>query len=126
MATTNLLAGWIAIVVGLLSGALIGMFFHRDEWLGGYDSWRRRMLRLGHIACVGTGLLNIAFAASVGLVSPPEVSGIASCFFVVGAIAMPLTCGLSAWRKSFRHLFFIPVVSLLIAAGDMLRIALCP
>ena len=31
----NLAAGWIAILVGLLGGTLIGLFFHREDWLGG-------------------------------------------------------------------------------------------
>jgi len=33
---------------------------------------------------------------------------------------MPTICFLSAWRDSFRHLFFIPVVSLLLATADLL------
>jgi hypothetical protein len=39
----------------------------------------------------------------------------ASISFVVGGLAMPIVCFLSGWRKPFRHLFFIPVVSLLLA-----------
>ena len=45
MATLNFQVAWIAILAGLLTGAAIGMFFHAEEWLGGYGSWRRRMLR---------------------------------------------------------------------------------
>ncbi len=61
----NFYVGWIAILTGLVAGAAIGMFFHRDDWLEGYGSWRRRMLRLMHISLVGTGLLNLAFALSL-------------------------------------------------------------
>jgi hypothetical protein len=43
-----------------------------------------------------------------------------SVAFVVGAVAMPTVCFLSAWRDSFRHLFFIPVLSLLVATTDLL------
>lgn len=118
MAHLNLGVGWVGILVGLLLGAGIGLFFHKADWLGGYGGWRRRMLRLAHIALIGTGLLNILFALSVsalGLAAPPYL---ASVLLVVGAISMPTVCALSAWRMAFRHLFFIPVVSLVVAVGE--------
>jgi hypothetical protein len=117
MERVNLCAGWIAVLLGLLAGAGIGMFFHRDEWLGGYASWRRRMLRLTHISLVGTGLLNLAFALSVGWLPRHPCPPSAAILFLVGAATMPLVCGLSAWRPAFRHLFFVPVLSLVIASA---------
>jgi hypothetical protein len=116
----NLWAGWIAILVGLLTGATIGMFFHGEQWLGGYASWRRRMLRLVHISMVGTGLLNLAFAFSVAQLKLGHCPQIGSWLFVVGAVTMPAVCGFSAWRVSFRHLFFVPVLSLVVATADLL------
>jgi hypothetical protein len=32
----HLLIGWIAMLLGVLSGAVIGLFFHLDDWAGGY------------------------------------------------------------------------------------------
>ena len=86
MAQLNLCVGWIAILAGLLAGATIGMFFHADEWLGGYQSWRRRMLRLTHISLVGTGLLNLAFALSVDYLKMDQAPRIASILFVVAIL----------------------------------------
>ncbi len=120
METTNLFVGWAAILGGLLSGSLIGMFFDREDWAGGYDSWRRRMLRLTHISLVGTGLLNLAFAFSVRAVHLDPCPRPASVLFIVGALTMPAVCGLSAWRRVFRHAFFIPVLSLVAAGGDFI------
>jgi hypothetical protein len=120
MAELNLRVAWIAILLGLVSGTLIGLFFHQAEWLGGYASWRRRMIRLGHISFFGTGLLNLAFALSVAhlrLAQPPRI---ASLTFVIGAVAMPTVCFLSAWRQPLRHLFVIPVLSLIVATCDFL------
>lgn len=120
MREINFQTAWIAILLGLVTGAGLGLFFHGDDWLGGYGSWRRRMIRLGHISFFGTGFLNLAFAVSVrhlGLDQPPAV---ASAGFVLGALAMPAVCFLSAWRKPFRHLFAIPVSSLIVAAADFL------
>ena len=39
-------AGWLGMFLGVVSGAVIGMFFHREDWMGGYDSYRRRLTRL--------------------------------------------------------------------------------
>jgi hypothetical protein len=57
LATYNLLVGWVAMLAGVLSGAAIGLFFHQEEWLGGYGAYRRRMTRLGHISLFGLGFL---------------------------------------------------------------------
>jgi hypothetical protein len=120
MCEINLQVAWFAILIGLVTGTLIGLFFHDENWLGGYGTWRRRLIRLGHISFFGTGFLNLAFILSVkhlGLEGPPRV---ASMGFVLGALTMPTVCFLSAWRTSFRHLFVIPVASLIVAAADFL------
>lgn len=109
----NLLAGWIAMLAGAISGAIIGLFFHREEWMGGYSSFRRRMVRLGHISFWGLGLVNILFALSVKALELATMSvRIASAAFILGLITMPLSCFLTAWQKPFRYLFPVPVVSI--------------
>ena len=108
----NLLAGWIGILCGVLSGSCIGLFFHKENWAGGYGSFRRRMLRLGHISFFGLGIVNLMFGLSVtsgGLSS--ACPDLAAGGFILGAITMPLLCYLTAWRKPFRHFFAIPVLS---------------
>ena len=121
MSAINLYVGWSAILVGLLAGTLLGLGFHGEHWLGGYASWRRRMLRLAHISLIGTGLLNLAFFFTIAHLDLPATPRIASILFVVGAITMPAICALSAWRTAVRHLFFIPVASLLLAVADLIR-----
>jgi hypothetical protein len=116
----NLAVGWSAILAGLLLGAGIGMFFHGETWLGGYASWRRRMLRLTHISLVGTGLLNLAFALSAEALHLDPPPRLGSVLLVVGAVTMPSVCALSAWRSAMRNLFFIPVLSLVIGTADIL------
>jgi hypothetical protein len=109
----NLLAGWAGFLAGALTGALMGLCFHREDWLGGYNSFPRRMLRLGHIACFGLGLINILFALTAATLPATPAGRLASLLLVVGMITMPLNCFLTAWRKPFRHLFFIPAGSTL-------------
>ena len=116
MEKANLLAAWLGILLGFVAGAAQGLFFHDDNWLGGYASWRRRMLRLGHISFFGLALINLAYAVSFRLLDRPSTGPWPSRLFIVGAIAMPLVCYLSAYRKPFRHLFPIPVIALLVGA----------
>jgi len=49
-----------------------------------------------------------------------------SKLIIICAITMPIICYLSAYKKYFRHLFFIPVLSILIGVivfifGGVLR-----
>jgi hypothetical protein len=116
IANTNMVAGWIAMLSGAVSGAILGLFFAREAWAGGYASFRRRMLRLGHISFFGIGFLNLLFGFTLAaVVLPPAHSRIASVALLVAAIAMPACCFLSAWKKSLRHLFPVPVLAVLTA-----------
>jgi hypothetical protein len=113
--------GWIGMLLGVLSGALIGLFFHREDWMGGYSSFRRRLTRLGHISFFGLGFINFFFAISHELAGvAPALALPAAVAFTIGAASMPTCCFLSAWRKPFRHLFFIPVTG--VAAGIVLTL----
>jgi len=113
----NLYAGWIGILLGFVAGAVQGLLFHKEDWLGGYVSWQRRMIRLGHISFFGIAFVNLTFAFTFFHLKPAESCVLPSRLFIVGAAGMPLVCYLSAFRKFFRHLFFIPVLSLLAGTG---------
>ena len=114
--------GWAAILLAFISGASIGLQFHSEDFLGGYASFRRRALRLGHIALAALGMVNILFSHSYMEVEPSAPAWIASGGFVLGGATMPLICFLTAWRKGFRRLFFIPVIALVIAVIQTLRV----
>ena len=111
----NLHAAWIGWLLGCIAGAIPGLFFHDADWLGGYASWRRRLTRLGHISFFGIGFINLGFALTVKALGLQGGLGSASVLLVVGAVAMPSVCYLSAWKPAFRHLFFIPASSVAIA-----------
>ena len=112
MPTVNLIGGWLGMLGGVLSGAVVGLFFHREDWMGGYGSYRRRLTRLGHISFFGLGFLNLIFAAtSAQIFLQGRWLAVASWALIAGAAAMPVCCFLSAWRKPCRHLFPIPVLA---------------
>ena len=112
MPMLNVYAAWTGIFMGFLAGAIMGLFFHNTNWLGGYSSWQRRMVRLGHISFFGIAFINLAYALSLTVFHISIESPYASYLFIGGAVTMPLICFLSAYKKIYRHLFFIPVMSL--------------
>jgi hypothetical protein len=112
----NWQAGWLLILASFATGAAIGLFFDRDDFLGGYQSFPRRLLRLGHIALAALGAINILFSLSPWPAAGTWLSEAASLCFIVGGVAMPSICFLTAWRRPFRHLFAVPVVALMLAA----------
>jgi hypothetical protein len=114
-------AGWIGMFLGVVSGAIIGLLFHREDWMGGYGSFRRRLTRLGHTSFFGLALVNFSFAFTqhISALGAPWAR-VAMWSFLVGAASMPVCCFLSAWRKPFRHLFFIPVGGVLIGVSCQL------
>jgi len=116
METTSLHAAWIGIVLGLVAGTVQGMFFHREDWLGGYAAWPRRMIRLAHVSFFGIAFINLAYALSVRFFDIEHPSAWPPLLFIAGAVTMPVVCYLSAYRKPLRHLFFVPVLSLLAGA----------
>lgn len=110
--TINLYAAWIGFLAGCVAGAVTGLFFHGEEWLGGYASWRRRMIRLGHVAFFGIGLINLSFFLTATALRIETGLAASSSLLILAAAAMPLVCYASAWRTSFRHAFFVPATAL--------------
>ena len=110
----NFYAAWIGILLGFAAGTVPGLFFHQEGWLGGSDSWSRRMARLGHMSFFGIAFINLGYSLSVEVFKLPPAAPYAPWLFLAGAITMPLVCFLAAYKKEFRHLFFIPVLSLII------------
>jgi hypothetical protein len=117
----HMVVGWSLMLLGGLSGAVIGLRFHETDWAGGYASFRRRLIRLGHIAFFGLGILNVTFALTLNEVAlGPRNQALASAGFIVAGVCMPLCCFLAAWREPFRHFFAIPVLGVLLGIGALL------
>jgi hypothetical protein len=116
----NIAFAWVWILLGFVSGALLGMRFDRDKWMGGYASFPRRLYRLGHISFFGLGLINFLFAVTLrifGISSP--LAAYACVAFIVGGVLMPICCLVSAHFPNLKPalLFAAPVSSLLIGGA---------
>ena len=108
----NLLAAWVGILLGFLSGLALGLFFHREDWLGGYGSFKRRLYRLAHISLFGIGVVNFLFYFTARTLHGDSMVLLASSAFIVGAITMPICCLIMAHFPNTRSLFALPVLSL--------------
>jgi hypothetical protein len=114
--SANWFFGWGSLLVAFLSGIPLGLSFHRDDFWGGYASFRRRVVRLGHVALAALGIVNLLFALSPWPAAGSAYARPASLAWMVGGTAMPAVCFLTGWRSVFRRLFFVPVIALVAAA----------
>ncbi len=108
--------GWWLMAAGFASGAGMGLLAQNELWLGGYTSRTRRLVRLGHIALVALGALNVFWPmTAVARTASSLVPMIAGCF-IVGGLTMGPVCFLTAWRWSCRPLFIVPATALVVGA----------
>jgi len=114
----NLFIAWLWIWVGIIAGLALGLNFHRENWLGGYTSFKRRMYRLAHISFFGLGAVNLLFWLTMKTFpTPSSLLAVASWALVVGAITMPVCCVLMAHFPKMHLIFSVPVISLLAGTG---------
>jgi len=118
---SNLFLAWLWILLGFVSGMTLGMFFHHENWLGGYGSFKRRMYRLAHISFFGLGAVNLLFWLTMQIIDAREpLADLASSAFIIGTITMPLCCMVMAQFPKAHLIFAIPVLSLI--AGGVLTL----
>jgi hypothetical protein len=117
----NLMFAWLWILLGFVSGLGLGLFFHRENWLGGYGSFKRRMYRLAHISFFGLGAVNLLFWLTLpriaALEPPATFVTTASWAFIIGGVAMPLCCVVMAHFPKAHLIFAVPVVSLILGGA---------
>lgn len=114
----NLFIGWLWLWLGFIAGLVLGLRFHRENWLGGYTSFKRRMYRLAHISLFGLGAVNLFFWLTVKMLpASGPLCAVASWAFVVGAITMPIGCVVMAHWPKLHLIFSVPVVSLLVGGA---------
>jgi hypothetical protein len=111
-------SGLVVDFAWFLSGMILGMFFHVENWLGCYASLKRRMYRLGHISFFGLGVVNLLFSLTVkNYMLAGAFIHCASIAFVIGAVAMPFCCLVMAHFPKAHLIFSIPVMSLIVGGG---------
>lgn len=117
----NRCIGWWSLAVGIAVGLVIGLWSFdgpvaTPTWIGGYADTSRRLLRLGHIAFIGLGLLSIVLADELGRSSlGAPARRLASRLMAVGNIFLPvLLVGASMWRP-LKYLMGVPATCVFVA-----------
>ena len=119
----NMTFAWLWILLGFVSGMVLGMFFQGERWLGGYASFQRRMYRLAHISFFGLGAVNLLFcltAQACSLAGP--VIHFTSVAFMVGALTIPFCCVMVAHLPRAHFIFAVPVISLILGGALLLAL----
>ncbi len=129
----NIMLGWITIVLGILTGSILGLWsfagpFKTPKGHHNYTDLPRRMNRLAHIACFALPIISILYGQYIDLVPIDEqLKLIGSYCWLVCMWGVPLFLFLASFYLPFKYLEIIPVscgtVALLIMAyGNFLKL----
>ena len=117
----NRVVAWGSLTVGVGVGLIMGMWSFDGPaptpgWLGEYGDTPRRLARLGHIAFIGLGILNLLLIRE--LPSLPlgfRVKRIACNSMNFGNIFLPLTLFAAALVHPAKYLMSFPAVAVFVA-----------
>jgi len=117
----NRTIGWISLAVGVATGLVMGLWsfdgpMTTPAWLGEYGDTSRRLARLGHIAFIGLGLINILLAHEL----PRSALGararrIASRHMNFGNIVLPITLIVAAAWRPAKYAMAVPATAVFVA-----------
>jgi len=116
----NISFGWIWIFVGIIVGAIIGMWSFNGPMLspvGDYTSLPRRMLRLSHIAFIALAMINILYGYEIDKIKKYKILG--SNFMIYGAILMPVLLIMAVFIEPLKYFTTIPAILIIIAISIM-------
>lgn len=129
-ASLNVAIGWSSLSVGAITGLILGLWsfggpISVPELIGEYDALPRRLLRLGHIAFFGLGVLNIMIARHLGH-GRPNVAGIKHALGAMnfGNVFLPLTLIAAAFFEPLKYLMSVPACAVTLALLVGARVAI--
>ena len=117
----NRTVGWATVAVGIAIGMVMGLWsfdgpFAPPAWVGEYGDTSRRLLRLGHIAFIALGLINVMVETELARSAlAPPTRRLAARLMTAGNILLPVTlCAAAAWRP-LKYLMSPPAMCVFIA-----------
>jgi hypothetical protein len=116
---SNRTVGWVSVAVGAGTGLTLGLWSFDGPiavpaWIGEYGDTSRRMVRLGHIAFFGLGILNILLARELPRLSD-RARLIASPAMNFGNVFLPLTLFAAAAYPPLKYLMPFPALAVFLA-----------
>ena len=119
----NITFGWVWLLVGLICGAVIGMWSFNGPFpspLGDYTALPRRMVRLVHIAFVALSFLNILYGHEIDKVKLSGKFRKVGCqSLMFGSIFMPTLLIISAFFEPVKYLLAIPATLVILGISIM-------
>lgn len=115
----HLLICWIWIGGGIVSGMIMGLYFSDPNWLGGYSSVPRRMIRLGHISFFGMAMLNFFYFMSASHLKDSDLLAVGGIALIIASLSMPSACFFCASTGLKRSPFYLPVLGAAVSAATM-------
>lgn len=118
---TNRLVAWASIVAGAATGLVMGLWSFDGpapvpQWIGDYETTARRLIRLGHIAFFGLGILNLALARELPRLSLKEwLARTAARCMNFGNVFLPITLFAAGVYQPLKYLLPFPAVSVFVA-----------
>ena len=113
--------GWTSLADGVATGLVMGLWSFDGPlpvpaWLGAYGDTPRRLARLGHIAFIGLGGINILLARELELSSLGAGARRAAAIAMnVGNVLLPLTLFAAALWHPAKYAMGIPATSVFVA-----------
>jgi hypothetical protein len=117
----NRSVGWASLAVGIAVGLVMGLWsfdgpLQPPAWIGEYADTARRLVRLGHIAFIGLGLVDILLERELVRSSLGQTGrSIASWSMVVGNVLLPITLFASAAYRPVKYFMAVPAGSVFVA-----------
>ena len=114
---TNVRFGWIWILVGIICGAIMGMWSFNGPLVspvGDYISLPRRMLRLSHIAFIALSMMNILYGYEIDNIKS-KFKKLGSNCMICGGVLMPLILLGAVFFEPIKYGTMIPVFLIIIA-----------
>jgi hypothetical protein len=118
---SNRAVGWASLAVGVATGLVMGLWsfdgpLPTPAWLGEYGDTPRRLARLGHIAFIGLGILNILLSRELSISSLGDAGRqLASRAMNLGNVLLPVTLfAAAAWRPA-KYAMGLPATAVLVA-----------
>jgi hypothetical protein len=116
----NLAIGWSSLAAGALTGLVLGLWSFGGplpvpEWLGDYGSLPRRLMRLGHIAFFGLGILNILMAWQMSAARRNRYDRAALVCMNFGNLLLPPTLMAAALYEPLKYLTSFPAFAVTVA-----------
>ena len=117
----NRTIGWWSLAAGVATGLVLGLWSFDGPlpvpaWLGGYDDTARRLARLGHIAFVGLGMLNILLARELPLSTLADRRRrLASRAMNLGNLLLPVLLFAAAAFPPVKYALAVPATAVFLA-----------